>query len=376
MRGPGADTVFCVKQKRVLVLSDLHIGTGHRQGRPNVYDDFREDERFEQLLAHHSEGERRDDEVHLVLNGDIFDLLKVSVNGQFPEKVTERLALMKLEQCLRGHPRVVNALAMFLSRPQNRITYQPGNHDMELFFPKVQRMFCRALTGEDTHLRVNFISEAPFFEIEDGIQFHHGHQFEAVHAMDFKRLFLTRGLSEPILNQPWGSLFILQVVNRFMPERPYLDKVMPFWPLFVGGALFDTRFTLRMAAASAYYYGRARLNPVWWEKRPFDKLFRFVRTEFKFFERLDLFAERILKNPQLRGVFMGHTHVEMVRSYKGGKVYVNTGTWMPMVSFKMPKLGPSSALHYGQVEWDEQEGPRLSLMRWHGRQPPSEEVTS
>lgn len=361
------------KQKRILVLSDLHIGTGHRKGQINVFDDFREDARFEQLLERYTTGPHADDEVHLVLNGDIFDFLKVPINGAFPERITERIAQWKLEQCLSGHPRVVKALQAFLAKPQNRISYQPGNHDMEMFFPGVQRQLSRALTGEDGHPRLIFRAEAPWFE-EDGVQFHHGHQFEAIHAMDFKRLFLTRGLSEPILNLPWGSLFILQVVNRYLPERPYLDKVMPFWPLFAGGLLFDTKFTLRMLGTSLYYYGRARLNPVWWEKRPFDKLFRFLRTEFQFFERLDHYAARILKNPNVRGVFMGHTHVEMVRAYRGGKVYVNTGTWMPMVTFNVPNLGQNTALHYGMVRYDPDGAPRLSLHRWQGRRPQSEEV--
>ena len=54
-----------------------------------------------------------------------------------------------------------------------------------------------------------------------------------VDAFDFKKLFLTRGQNEPILNLPWGSLFILHVVNNLVKERPHLDKVMPFWPLNV-----------------------------------------------------------------------------------------------------------------------------------------------
>ena len=57
---------------------------------------------------------------------------------------------------------------------------------MEFFFPGVQQMFCRAVTGDDTHPRFRFISDEPHFEIEDGIQFHHGHQFEVIHAMDFR----------------------------------------------------------------------------------------------------------------------------------------------------------------------------------------------
>lgn len=360
--------------KLVLVLSDLHIGSGHRKGVVNPYDDFREDSRFEQLLAKYTVGKFAEAEIHLILNGDIFDLLKVSVNGKFPEAVTERLALVKVEQCLKGHPRVVKALSGLLANPKSRITFQPGNHDMEFFFPGVQRLFCRALTGEDSHPRVRFISEAPFFELEGGIQIHHGHQFEAIHAMDFKKLFITRGVSEPILNLPWGSLFILQVVNSLMVERPYLDKVMPFWPLFAGGLLFDTRFTLKMIAASSYYYVRARLNPLWWQKRPFHKITKFLRTEFRLFEHLDQFAERILKNPGVNAVFMGHTHGEMVRTYPRNKIYVNTGTWMPMINLRLPNLGQSTALHYGLVRYASSGEPRVSLMRWRGRHTQTEEV--
>ena len=36
--------------KRALVISDLHVGTGHRKGQINIYDDFREDLRLKQLL--------------------------------------------------------------------------------------------------------------------------------------------------------------------------------------------------------------------------------------------------------------------------------------------------------------------------------------
>ena len=361
--------------KRAVIVSDLHIGTGHPKGQPNTFDDFREDRRFEQLLVRMSTGRHAEDEVHLVLNGDIFDLLKVSLDGDFPEAITERVAKAKLEQCLRGHPRFVKALSQFLAHPGHRITYQPGNHDMELFFPGVAAQFCRAVTGEDQHPRLRIIGEVPFFDLEGGVQVHHGHQFEAIHAMDFQRLFLNRPHAEPILNVPWGSLFILQVVNRLMRERPYLDKVMPFWPLFVGGLVFDTRFTLKMIATSAFYFGRARLNPIWWEKRPFEKLTKFLRTEIKVFEDLNGFAGKLLKNPKLNAIFMGHTHGEMVRTHPNDKYYVNTGTWVPMVNLGWAHLGQNSALHYGLVEYDAHGAPRVSLMRWRGRRAVTEEVT-
>jgi UDP-2,3-diacylglucosamine pyrophosphatase LpxH len=366
--------VECKSVKLILVLSDLHIGTGHRKGQLNVFDDFREDGRFEQLLRRYTTGAHEKAEVDLVLNGDIYDLLKVPVNGVFPELITERLAVMKIEQCVKGHPRLIKAMSAFLANGKNRITYQPGNHDMEFFFPRVQRLFCRAITGEDTHPRVRFISEEPSFTLEGGVQFHHGHQFEAVHAVDMKKLFLTRGVPEPVLNLPWGSLFILQVINKLTTERPYLDKVYPFWPMIAGGLMFDTRFTAKLLAHTVYYYAKARLNPVWWQKRPFEKLGKFLRQDVRFFDHLDNYASRLLRDPAVNAIFMGHTHNEMVRTYPRGKVYVNTGTWMPMVNLQLANFGHHQSLHYGFVKYLPDGKPRASLMRWHGKRPISEEV--
>ena len=355
--------------RRALVLSDLHLGTGHRRGRVNIYDDFKEDERLAQLLERYSGA-------HLVLNGDIFDLLKVPVMGQFPDEISERLAGIKLFKCLKGHPRVVQALATFLKNEQSQITYLPGNHDMEFIFPGTQALFTRFITGQETHPRIRFVTEKAHFEL-DGVQFHHGHQFEALHAFDWGQLTLRRTNKDPVLNLPWGSLFILRVLNPLIRERPYVDKVHPFWPLFAGGMLFDARFTSRMVADTAKALVQARLNPTWWKKRPFVKLTQFLGNDLAFFEKLDRYAEKIFKNSgHVRAVFMGHTHVPMLRTSRVGgstRTYVNTGTWMPMVDLGLGRLGQHLEIHYGLVEWHD-DGPRAALHRWHGTRPESEEV--
>ncbi len=350
----------------------MHLGTGHRRGQINIYDDFKEDERFAQLIRTKAAANSAD-EVHLIFNGDIFDLLKVPVMGTFPELIGERLAKIKLQRCLRGHPVFIKAVSAFLKHENAVVHFQPGNHDMEFFFTGVQQLFCRALTGHDEHPRVRFHARDPFWEL-DGVQFHHWHQFEAIHAMDFARLTLPRPNREPILNLPWGSLFVLNVVNELVRERPYLDKVHPFWPLFIGGMIVDTRFTSKMIATSVSALIQARFNPAWWQKRPFEKLSRFIRNEIGFFETLDHHAARILKaSPNLRAVFMGHTHVPKLRGLGRDGVYINTGTWIPMVDLNLGRLGQRLELHYGYIEWSD-GAPQVSLHRWHGRTPESEEV--
>ncbi|MFO0599281.1 MAG: metallophosphoesterase [Myxococcaceae bacterium] len=355
--------------RRALVLSDLHLGTGHRRGRVNIYDDFKEDERLFQLLERYAGA-------HLVLNGDVFDLLKVPVMGVFPDEITERLAGIKLYKCLRGHPRVVDGLAHFLRHPDSRITFLPGNHDMELVYPACQRLLTRFITGAEHDERVRFVTAEPWLEL-DGVQFHHGHQFEALHAFDWGRLTLQRQDREHVLNLPWGSLFILRILNPLVRERPYVDKVHPFWPLVAGGMVFDTRFTTRMVGDTAKALVQARFNPTWWKKRPFVKLTQFLRNEVGFFEALDRHAEKLFKqHAEVKAVFMGHTHVPMLRTMRVGgavRTYVNTGTWMPMVDLGFGRLGQHLELHYGLVEWHD-DGPRASLHRWHGTRPESEEV--
>jgi hypothetical protein len=66
----------------------------------------------------------------------------------------------------------------------------------------------------------------------------------------------------------------------------------------------------------------------------------------------------------------------MVRTWKAHgvtKVYVNTGTWIPMVDLGLGRLGQRLELHYGAIEWLP-DGPRASLHRWHGVRAESEEV--
>ena len=103
-----------------LVLSDLHLGTGSRPGELNVLEDFHYDVEFAELLTYYDGEAGEDGEIELILNGDIFDLLKVQIDGVWPTEITAELAERKLRQCLDGHPVFVAALRNFLSRTNRR----------------------------------------------------------------------------------------------------------------------------------------------------------------------------------------------------------------------------------------------------------------
>ena len=97
-----------------LIVSDLHMGSGHREGELNPWESFIFDERFAEFLHHHTVGPYRDEDVELILNGDVFDFLQVPVGNRFPLRITERIAVEKLKACMDGHPEVMGALATFL----------------------------------------------------------------------------------------------------------------------------------------------------------------------------------------------------------------------------------------------------------------------
>jgi len=124
-----------------LVVSDLHLGTGVPEGQLNPLEDFFYDEHFAELLDHYDRKCGAGTQIELILNGDIFDLLKVQIEGAWPTEITAEIAERKLKQCLDGHPHFVAALRSLLQKPNRRCVYLPGNHDLDMWFPAPQELF-------------------------------------------------------------------------------------------------------------------------------------------------------------------------------------------------------------------------------------------
>ncbi len=75
-----------------LVVSDLHLGTGVPDGQLNPLEDFFYDDRFAELLEHYDRRCGEHTQIELILNGDIFDLLKVQIAGEWPTEITAEVA--------------------------------------------------------------------------------------------------------------------------------------------------------------------------------------------------------------------------------------------------------------------------------------------
>ncbi len=373
-------------QPRVkLVVSDLHMGTGNQKGSVNVFEDFSKDDAFADFLSYYSEGEYAGYEVELILNGDVFDMLKVPVDGAFSGKVTERQAIAKLDACMEGHPVFVSALRKWLRDEKHSLTLIPGNHDIEMMWPGAGERFRDWVARGAARERVVVWQESDTYFLPEGIQIHHGHQFEIQNSFDYRRLFVTPPpnadgtAAEPYIPLPWGSRFVLFVVNPLRHERPYVDHVRPFSRFVVLGLLFDTRFILKLLWRTLRYFVRNRVEVLaagqagggiarWW--RRFQHTIESTAT---LFPALDDYAEFILRNVRgVHTVIMGHTHFEVCRVYEQDKVYLNTGTWVNMISLDVPKLGRQQRECYALIEYPETGRPVTTLMRWRGRPKPTE----
>lgn len=354
-----------------LVLSDLHLGTGSRPGELNVFEDFHYDDDFAELLAYYDRQAGEDGEIELILNGDVFDLLKVKVGGVFPTEITDEVATEKLRQCLDGHPKFVNALKSLLQRPGRRLVFLPGNHDLDMWFPGPQELFRRYVAPGAAGDRVQFVTSSDTYYLPEGIQIRHGHQLERIHRVDYDRMTRTRRDGSVVLDLPWGSLWILEVMNPAKAMRSYVDRIQPLGRFLVAGLLFDTRFVLSFLYNSSLYWIRRRLfNRKAWRER-LEWLPKALREEIIALGGYDEVAVRALK--KLRGVqylIVGHSHGPRYRQLPDGKILINTGTWMRMINLDIRHLGQDSGLTYCRIEYSDDGRPRVNLMRWLGPQRP------
>lgn len=351
-----------------IVVSDLHLSEGIEPGRPNPFEDFFFDEEFAELVEHLDEQGRAAGGAELILNGDIFDLLKVPINGKFPREITHELAAERLRRCLEGHPIFVEALRRFLERPDNRITYLPGNHDIEMWLRGPQELLIRYLGGDAIREQVQFITRSDTYYLPEGIQIRHGHQLERIHRVDYSKMTREGRDGEEILNLPWGALWIIEVMNPLKERRAYIDRIQPLGRFMLASLFFDFRLFMLFAWWSTRHFLRHRVFAI---KGFFGGLLALpTRLRDEIFELTHGFDDRCARAlNRARGVhtlIVGHSHGPRFIRQRNGKILVNTGTWMKMINLDLHHLGQDSGLTYALIEYDDEGKPQTRLMRFLG----------
>ncbi|MGE4232742.1 MAG: metallophosphoesterase [Bacteriovoracia bacterium] len=366
--------------KVLLVISDCHLSAGLRfESEKNPHEDFYFDDEMVSFIEFFSTGKYGDGcEVDLIINGDFFDFLNVPYRGEFEEVITEEFALYKLECILAGHPKVIEAFKLFVRRPGKKIIYNIGNHDADMFFPRVRERFTRLIDPEEQFPSQKIIVnwERPELFYPGGVQIQHGNQFEAVHLFDYKKPLLNEGLKDSVLNIPWGSFYVLKIVNRLKWEREYVDKVRPVKAMILWGIIFDPWFTLKFVFLSLFYFFKTRFIYSPQRRSRFRVTLEILKQESTtFLQNLENDAKELLERSNDTNILiMGHTHHPMHKIYPNDKVYINEGTWTKMINLDMRGMGSSYQLTFAYVHYDqdfESTGrPKASLQQWQGEYRP------
>lgn len=365
-----------------IVISDCHLSAGRFfEGRLNPHEDFFFDDEICDFFNHFSMGEFGGEQgsernVELLIAGDFLDFLNVPIRGEFEEAVTEQVSLHKLEAIIAGHPKVMRALKKFASRPGKTITYLLGNHDSDLVFASVRERITREWDpqGEFPSQKVKVIGDTDRVTFPGGVEVRHGNQFEAVHAIDFEKPVLKWHLDEPVLNLPWGSVYVLKIVNRMKWERDYIDKVRPAKVFVVFGLILDPWFTLRFAFLSAFYFLKTRFIFSPGRSSRILQTAMILKQETNFLLDLEREAREILESkaadaPEVATVIFGHTHKPMHKIYPDGKQYINTGTWTKMINLDWRGMGRQFCLTFAFVRIRDGKS-ECELRNWVGEHSP------
>ena len=308
-----------------LVLSDLHIGKGKflKNGQANILEDFHEDERFLEFLDFYSSGKYYLAPVHLVLNGDILNLIQIDVDGVFTHIVDEELTIRAIDQIVKGHPIFFDALKAFLKSPNKQITYVIGNHDAALGFKGAQTHL-KNIVGKD--LNIDFTLD------ENGVYIEHGHRFEVINTVPMKKYFIEGPNGKKILNLPWGSLFCISVLPKLKKMRPMIDKVRPMNSYIKWSFFHDFAFFWKMTWIVVKYLIQTNRDLYTKQNRNFKTTITLLK-QVTIYPRYARKAKGLLKKKKhIHTVVMGHTHVLEWRRFPEGRHYFNTGTWNPIPS--------------------------------------------
>jgi len=363
-----------------LVVSDFHLGKGRhfRDGTQNILEDFVYDREWSEFLNYYRSGSFAEAEVELILNGDILNLLQIDTHGVHTHLITERSVVQAVKRIIEGHPEFFAALKRFAEAPGHTISYIVGNHDIGMLWPGPRRAFSEACGA---HVGFHDVSYA-----FDGIYVEHGQQYENFARADMEKPFITRGLPEPVLNLPWGSLFVAVLLPRIKQGRPHVDKVRPFSTFLRWVVIHDLFWGIKTGLQVLKFV----IDTVLFRRR--YQIHQGVGAtlgllkEISIYPNYDRIAFRILEErDDVNTVIFGHTHILRYRQWREGKEYFNEGTWNETTNLELDEYGTRTRLTYSFIEYPvttADQGfqdpaltrPKVRLKQWHGVWKPESEI--
>lgn len=213
-------------KKILFVISDLHLGGAPAgNGKPSFQMCSPEGRtRLAEFIEYAGKQQQSDQDVHLVINGDIVDFLAEEEFSAFT--ASDSKAKAKLERIMTNTQEVWKSLESFL-RSGARLTMLLGNHDVELSLPGPRRLLLERLGPG----RVEFIYDNQAF-VEGPVLIEHGNRYDSWNVISHDALrevrsALSRGENAPAYECPAGSLMVINIMNKIKGRFPFVDLLKP-----------------------------------------------------------------------------------------------------------------------------------------------------
>ncbi len=219
------------------VVSDLHLG-GQKSDGQN-FQIFNRGKRLGKLIEWIAK-QRLQDQVALLLNGDIFDSLS--------ERHETRYAALDVADAQRMLDRiwtdasfkpVWDALVTLVATPNRTLVLVIGNHDIEIALPHVQAFLCaRLAAGDPARLaRLRFATTGAGFACQVGaarVFCTHGNEVDDWNWVDYNRLGqlgnavnAARRVDESRWEPNAGTRLVIDVMNKVKTKFPFVDLLKP-----------------------------------------------------------------------------------------------------------------------------------------------------
>lgn len=314
-------------REHIYSISDIEMGRG------DITDDFTDDQAIadfvDRILAEHK-GHSSDQKITLILNGDIFDFLKMEYKGELPRHITEEISLWKLEEVIKAHPRVFQAFKKFLAESKtHHIYFVIGNHDADLIWPALQERVKQELfpSNATSTNRVTF----DYWYTNGPIHAEHGHLQDTVFANRTHRPIVNYK-NKKILNLPWGSYACFSHLVHFKKKYPKEEQLFPHSAALASNKAFarDAKKLVLGMAPHLLINSIIRWNDPSY-RVPYAAIAgHILRHGFEFADDNKLIDHRVKqltrKNPDKKILLLGHAHLFNKVQHKDQTILI-TDTW-------------------------------------------------
>jgi UDP-2,3-diacylglucosamine pyrophosphatase LpxH len=208
------------------IVSDMHLGGGKNDpGDDHVYQGGEFIEFLQRALPESADGR-----IELFINGDFLEFAQVMPDAYKSDSprywCSEEESLEKLEAIIAGHADILSALKEFADK-KNIVTLAAGNHDVDLWWPAVQKRLRKEI-GE-----VEFaLGDDWFYRYGGRLVIGHGHMFDPANRFkNWKMPILDATDGSQRLEMCPGTLLMVKFINSLEKDFPFADNLKPLTAL-------------------------------------------------------------------------------------------------------------------------------------------------